>query len=398
MNTLSETQKSQAPEQGALLHVQTADAAAAERKAFALYTRRIFVYLLSFSIILHLLWGYETPYAFVPRAFFLGLPAMLLALLPAFLPALVSRFYLLLSYILLAVPSFICAMHLGIFQTPVSPQSFFALFETGPSEALWAPLARFSWQLCLPAAAIVIIPAWLLQRALKTPFPVFSKTRTSLLVALGGILLTFSLALGPMKLLRANIIYDVYVSFVEFCDYMARLRADLHKTADFRFANVHLTIPPEEERSIVVVIGESANRAHHSLYGYGRNTTPRLAAISGDLVIFEDIISNCAEPADCLPEILSLPGNDGRRLPLLTLFNQAGFNTYWLSNQPDIQDSGTATAALTAWAYYGAQLNRGGAARFSPSLDGSLLAPLEKILRDDPDRKIIFIRLMGSRP
>ncbi len=178
---------------------------------------------------------------------------------------------------------------------------------------------------------------------------------------------------------------------------MARLRADLHKNADIRFTDVRLTTPPEEERSIVVVIGESANRAHQSLYGYGRNTTPNLAAMAGELVVFKDIISACAEPADCLPEILSLPDGSGQRLPLLTLLNQAGFHTYWLSNQPDIQDNSIA-AALTALAHGSVQLNRGGAARFSPGLDSGLLAPLEKILRNDPDRKIIFIRLMGSRP
>ena len=398
MNVLSEELKSQAPRQDTRSSAQAAEAEAAARKAFALYTRRVFVYLFSFFIILHLLWGYETPHTFVLRSLALGLPGMLAALLPAFLPARVSRFYLLLSYILLAVPSFICVIHLGIFQTPVSPQSFFALFETGSSGGVEFPLADFSWRLCLLAAAIIAIPAWLLQRALKAPFPGFNKTRAGLFIGLGGIILTLGLALGPVKLLRANIIYDVYVSFVEFCDYMARLRADLHKSADIHFANVHLTIPPEEERSIVVVIGESANRAHHSLYGYGRNTTPTMTAISGELVVFKDIISTCAEPADCLPEILSLPGSDKQRLPLFALFNQAGFNTYWLSNQPDIQDSGTAIAALTAWAHGGVQLNRGGAAQFSPGLDGGLLAPLEKILRDDPDRKLIFIRLMGSRP
>ncbi len=102
------------------------------RKAALLYLRRVLIYLLSFYVLLHLLWAYEAPHGFVARAFILGLPGMLPALLPALLPARASRLYLLLSYIFLAVPAFICAMHLGIFQTPVSAQSFFALLMPGP--------------------------------------------------------------------------------------------------------------------------------------------------------------------------------------------------------------------------------------------------------------------------
>lgn len=371
---------------------------AGDRKTVLLYLRRVLIYLLSFYTLLHLFWSYETPHLFVARAFILGLPGVFLVLLPALLLACVSRLYLLLSYIFLTVPTFICAMHLEIFQTPVSPQSFFVLFNAGPLQPGNLTLLHFSWRLCLPAAAVTIIPAWLLHRALKSPTPAFGKIQTGLLAGLGGIILALCLAVGPVKLLRANIIYDVYISFVEFCDYMARLRSDLHKTADTHFANVRLTIPLEEERSIVVVIGESANRAHHSLYGYGRNTTPNMTALAGELVVFKDIISTCTEPTGCLSEILSLTDGGEQRLPLFTLFNQAGFNTYWLSNQPDIQDNDTATATLITRAYSGAQLNRGGEARFNPGLDGGLLAPLEKILHDDPDRKIIFIRLMGSRP
>ena len=371
---------------------------ATARKTFLLYLRRILAYFLSFSIILHLLWAYETPYAFVLRAFMHSLPAVLLALLPALLPMRVSRFYLLISYIFITAPAFICAVHLSVFQTPVSAQSFFALFDINPTQAGGLSLAHLSWRLCLAAAAITIIPAWLLHRALKSPPPPFNRLWAGLLLGISGTLVVLALAVGPITLLRGNIISDAYVSLAEFGDYMARLRADLHKSAGLSFSDVRLTTPPEEERTLVVVIGESANRTHHSVYGYKRNTTPNLITLSGELVVFKDIISTCPDPADHLNEILALPGRDGQGRPLFTLFNQAGFHTYWLSNQPDIQDGSSETTVLTAQAYGSVQLNRGGATQYSPGLDSVLLDPLEKILHDDPDRKIIFIRLMGSRP
>ena len=41
----------------------------------------------------------------------------------------------------------------------------------------------------------------------------------------------------------------------------------------------------------VIVIGESAARAHLSLYGYGRETTPALDAKKDELVVFRNVIS-----------------------------------------------------------------------------------------------------------
>ena len=38
----------------------------------------------------------------------------------------------------------------------------------------------------------------------------------------------------------------------------------------------------------VLVIGESANRNHHGIYGYVRNTTPNLSNIEGSLIKFSD--------------------------------------------------------------------------------------------------------------
>ena len=371
---------------------------ATKRGDLRLYCRRVFVYLLSFTAILHLIWGYETPYAFVLNAFAFSLPGTLLAVLPALLPARASRPYLVISYVFLAVPAFICATHLVLFQTPVTAQSFFALFNAGSIPTGGFLQEHFAWHLCLLAAVITIIPAWLLHRALKIPQPAFGKAQAGLLIGLGSIVLALAMLLGPVKLLRSNILYNVYTSFAEFGSYMTRLQAGLWLNAGIHFTDARLITPPEEERTIVIVIGDAANRAHHSLYGYGRNTTPNLIIISDKLAVFKDVIATGTDPAACLREILALPGPEGQTLPVMTLLNQAGFHTYWLSNQPDIEGPDTETARLAAPAQNDAHLNRGGDPRFYPGLDEQLLAPLEQVLRDDPGRKVIFLRLMGSRP
>ena len=128
----------------------------AQRGALRLYCRRVLIYLLSFTAILHLIWWYEVPYSFVLKAFALSLPGALLALLPALLPARASRSYLVISYVFLAVPTFICAMHLALFQTPVTAQSFFALFNAGSIPTGNFLQEHFAWRLCLLAAATTV--------------------------------------------------------------------------------------------------------------------------------------------------------------------------------------------------------------------------------------------------
>ncbi len=56
----------------------------------------------------------------------------------------------------------------------------------------------------------------------------------------------------------------------------------------------YVALAPEfvEEPPIgVLVIGESAIRSHHSLYGYSRNTTPHLLARKDEIIAFDDTIA-----------------------------------------------------------------------------------------------------------
>ena len=92
--------------------------------------------------------------------------------------------------------------------------------------------------------------------------------------------------------------------------------------------------------NIVVIIGESYNKHHAALYGYGLPTTPRLSerAKRGELVAFDDVISPWNITSNAFRAFLSTQSADeggrwteGVLFP--ALFKRAGFKVAFLSNQ-----------------------------------------------------------------
>lgn len=91
---------------------------------------------------------------------------------------------------------------------------------------------------------------------------------------------------------------------------------------------------------IVLIIGESANKSHSSLYGYTRPTTPRISAraAKGEIVVFDDVVSGWNLTSQVFKHCFSLhsmdrPGEwcDATLFP--ALFRKAGYQVTFLTNQ-----------------------------------------------------------------
>lgn len=104
---------------------------------------------------------------------------------------------------------------------------------------------------------------------------------------------------------------------------------------------------PEEPELYVLVVGESARRHNWSLYGYARETNPRLSRIS-NLIVFKDVISQVAQTQVSVPLILTRGTiEDLHRTvsekSIVSLFHEVGFHTGWISTQ----ERETAMAAIS---------------------------------------------------
>ena len=186
-------------------------------------------------------------------------------------------------------------------------------------------------------------------------------------------------------ILRMN---DVYIGNQEKKRYYEYIK-------DFNFNSIKKDTITENE-TYVLLIGETARKHNFSLYGYKRETTPNLDTIS-NLVKFSNPKSNANVTALSIPFMLTraTPKNVDLKLlepPVLQVFKEAGFKTYWLSNQTIGVGSVFGLYANTADVY----INTAGSLD-SATYDEVLLPKLNDILKDkQTSKKFIVIHTIGN--
>lgn len=155
----------------------------------------------------------------------------------------------------------------------------------------------------------------------------------------------------------------------------------------------------EQKNTVVWVIGESFNRSNMSLYGYPRLTTPLLDAMRDELIVFKDVLSS--EPATMTslmkmltPAHLKDPDAWNKKPDVLMLAEEAGYKTYWLSNQ--VPNDGW-LGLVSAQADERVFINKG-AGRGENNFDGNLLVDFDRALADDAPKKLIVVHLLGAHP
>ncbi len=134
----------------------------------------------------------------------------------------------------------------------------------------------------------------------------------------------------------------------------------------------------------VFVIGEASRACNWQLYGYQRETTPRLAR-RNDICLFRNIVTQSNTTHKSVPMILSSVSTDRhdelyRRTGLPALFNEAGFDTWFVSNQAP---QGAMIDNLADDADHVEYL--------SSDYDMSLVERTGAIIRDNPDRDLFII-------
>lgn len=129
-----------------------------------------------------------------------------------------------------------------------------------------------------------------------------------------------------------NVFYNLYLA-------VKRNNASIHyKEASARFRFDARPSHPEDSCEVyVMVIGETARAMNFSLYGYQRDTNPRLSKTQG-LVTFSDVTTQSNTTHKSVPMLLSqASASNFERLfhekGILQAFREAGFHTVFLSNQ-----------------------------------------------------------------
>ena len=150
--------------------------------------------------------------------------------------------------------------------------------------------------------------------------------------------------------------------------------------------------------TVVLVITDSINRDNMSLYGYPRDTTPKLRQQAHQLQDHLAIWEGWSLDASTLPSIrriMSVPSHQPSQPPahLVALARAAGYKVWWMSNHDDLavdQEHGRYADVVET-------INRQ-PGRSSSSLDEELLDCLQEALADPSRHKLVVVHLMGAHP
>lgn len=207
-----------------------------------------------------------------------------------------------------------------------SPSAIFIALDTNATESSEFFQDYFSFDVLFYAAFVVIIGFLLIR------FEAFRETNKKFKWAylLGSILSVIGLC-HPMAYSQ-SFPYTLSIGLYEYWNTAQELN-DLRYNKTGNFADVSCDLSGDE--IYVVVIGESTNRNHMQLYGYSRNTNPKLNARKHELVVYKDVVSAHAYTIASLTRALSLE-HEGNNNNIIQLLNAAEFNTFWLSNQAPI--------------------------------------------------------------
>lgn len=142
---------------------------------------------------------------------------------------------------------------------------------------------------------------------------------------------------------------------------------------------------PSKREIYVLIIGEASRAANWELYGYSRETNPRLKQ-RNDICLFKNVITQSNTTHKSVPLFLSSISTDQHRelyyrKGLSALFKEAGFKTHFLSNQ---SPQGAMVDNLAKEAdevvYIG-----------SPRHDMQLLRMMRRIIETDKKNNLLFI-------
>lgn len=193
------------------------------------------------------------------------------------------------------------------------------------------------------------------------------------------------------------IIQDIFMDFGFSIDEVVDLKQHINKAEVVEIDSIH-------PHNIIVIIGESFAKRHSSLYGYEKQTNPRLSRYveSGDLVLFDSAQSPHISTTEAFRYILtdyaSLSSSDGQRKwydcnKVPDLFMQAGYHTAWFSNQAEkgLWDNLPACySKICNESLFSAQLSN------SNGLDEMLLSMNPHFNVSSEQKNLLFYHLMGQ--
>ena len=194
--------------------------------------------------------------------------------------------------------------------------------------------------------------------------------------------------------------WNLVFGYLKYQDQLAAMESILDKNRQVPPLQQLTEKDSDAEKTLVLVLGESTNRQRMSLYGYDRDTTPRLDALKDELVVFDDVVTARPYTIEALQQALSFADSNNtdtffEKPTLLNMMQQAGYDITWITNQQTQTRRNTMLTTLSQMADHQVYLNNNRAQNAS-QYDEGVLAPFQAALAGKAKKKVIIVHLLGT--
>jgi heptose-I-phosphate ethanolaminephosphotransferase len=298
-----------------------------------------------------------------------------------------------------------------IYQQEFSQSVIFIMFESNVSEAGEYMTQYFAWWMVPAFLAHTAVGyfLWTRLRPVYLPRAKALVVATAILVGVVGYPLvkqtmrTGSFAEGFEKFetrVEPAVPWQMAVAYHRYLDTLSSMQQMLHSASKATPLHNFKDSTANQPATLVLVIGESTNRQRMSLYGYPRQTTPELDKLKDQLAVFDNVITPRPYTIEALQQVLTFADEENPELYLSTpslvaMMKQAGYKTFWITNQQTMTKRNTMLTTFSEQADEQVYLNNNrnqNAAQY----DGDVIEPFNKALADAAPRKLIVVHLLGT--
>ena len=298
-----------------------------------------------------------------------------------------------------------------IYQQEFSQSVIFIMFESNVSEAGEYMTQYFAWWM-IPAFLAHTAFAYFLWTRLRPVYMPRGRAlvaATAIVIAVAGYPLIkqtmrmgnfaegfekFETRIEPAVPWQMAVAYHRYLETLEDMQGMLDSASKIPPLKNLKDASAG------QPATLVLVIGESTNRQRMSLYGYPRNTTPELDKLKDQLAIFDSVITPRPYTIEALQQVLTFADEQNPDLylstpSLVSVMKQAGYKTFWITNQQTMTKRNTMLTTFSEQADEQVYLNNN-RNQNSAQYDGDVIEPFNKALADAAPRKLIVVHLLGT--
>ncbi|MFQ0996725.1 phosphoethanolamine transferase CptA [Gilliamella sp. CG25] len=310
--------------------------------------------------------------------------------------------------------SLISLAYFVIYRQEFSQSVFFIMAESNFNESNEYIQQYLSFKL-IAVLVVYILVALFLWKQVK-PVYVQNKTKwmVSLLIAIYALMpLVISVMVKKTSLEKAGahllsrmettVPWQLMSSYIAYRSQLSNMENILNNLQSLPSLENLTDSNGETPRTLVLIIGESTTRTRMGIYGYNRNTTPMIEQFKKEnpnLLVFNDVVSSRPYTIEILEQALTFADERHPDLyltqpSLIHLMKQAGYKTFWITNQQTMTKRNTMLTMFskqTDKQYY-MNNDRNQSAR---QYDDAVIQPFKEVLTDPAKKKFIVIHLLGT--